>query len=262
MNPLAAPRYHLEGVPVLVTGAATGIGRGIAEAFAQQGARLGLVDRDAARLGPVASALGAVAFAAELDDPASVSALAVLVRERLGGLAVLVNNAGTEYPTALDDTSPEAMERWQWLMANNVFSMVRVIRTLLPLMGPGSSIINQSSIWGHTAVAGFSAYVASKHAVLGVTRSLARELAPRGIRVNAVCPGWVRTEASMRSLAAMAREQGRPEDVVLADIVAAQAVPKLLEPADIAGVYLFLASSDSATLTGQSLSPSHGEVML
>jgi 3-hydroxybutyrate dehydrogenase len=257
-----SPQYQLEGLPVLVTGAATGIGVGIAEAFARQGARLAVTDRDAARLGVVASALGAECFVAELDDPESVSALARAARERLGKLAVLVNNAGTEYPTALDDASPDAMERWQWLMTNNVSSMVRVTRALLPLLGPGASIINQSSIWGHTAVAGFSAYVASKHAVLGVTRSLARELAPRGIRVNAVCPGWVRTEASMRSLAAMAREQGRPEEAVLADIVAAQAVPKLLEPADIAGVYLFLASSDSATLTGQSLSPCHGEVML
>lgn len=256
------PSYQLEDVPVLVTGAATGIGRGIAEAFARQGARLGLVDRDAARVEAVAAGMGAVPFTAELDDPAAVDALAVQVRERLGGLAVLVNNAGTEYPTPVDDTAPDAMERWEWLMGNNVFSMVRVTRALLPLMGPGASIINQSSMWGHTAVGGFSAYVASKHAVLGLTRSLARELAPRGIRVNAVCPGWVRTEASMRSLAAMASEQQRSEDAVLGDILAAQAVPKLLEPADIAGVYLFLASGDAAALTGQSLSPCHGELML
>lgn len=255
------PRYDLEGVPVVVTGAATGIGRGIAEAFSAQGARLAVVDRDAARVQAAAAALGAEAFTADLNDAADVVSLAGRIADRLGRVGVLVNNAGTEYPTPIDDAAPDAMARWQWLIDNNVFSMVRVTRALLPLMGPGGSIVNQSSIWGHTAVGGFSAYVASKHAVLGITRSLARELAPRGIRVNAVCPGWVRTEASMRSLAAMAREQSRPEAEVLKEILAAQAVPKLLEPADIAGVYLFLASPDAAALTGQSLVASHGEVM-
>ena len=256
------PRYDLEGIPVVVTGAATGIGRGIAAAFAGQGARLALVDRDAARLQAAADELGADAFVADLNDAAAVAHLAAGVGDRLGHVAVLVNNAGTEYPTPIDDAAPDALERWQWLVDNNVFSAVRVTRALLPLMRPGASIVNQSSIWGHTAVGGFSAYVASKHAVLGITRALARELAPRGIRVNAVCPGWVRTEASLRSLAGMARDQGRPEAEVLKEILAAQAVPTLLEPADIAGVYLFLASRDAAALTGQSLSASHGEVML
>lgn len=256
------PRYDLEGTPVVVTGAATGIGRGIAAAFAAQGARLALVDRDAVRVAEAAMALGALGLTADLNDDRSVAALAAGLRDALGHVAVLVNNAGTEYPTPVDEASPGAIDRWQWLMDNNVTSMLRVTRALLPLMGAGGSIVNQSSIWGHSGVAGFSAYVASKHAVLGLTRSLAWELAPRGIRVNAVCPGWVRTEASMRSLAAMAKERGRTEDDVLAEILSAQATPVLLEPGDIAGVYLFLASSDAAALTGQSIVASHGEVML
>jgi NAD(P)-dependent dehydrogenase (short-subunit alcohol dehydrogenase family) len=151
--------------------------------------------------------------------------------------------------------------RWGRLLDNNVTSMLRLTRALLPLMGRGASVINQSSIWGKSAVAGFSAYVASKHAVIGLTRSLAFELAPRGIRVNAVCPGWIRTEAAMRSLAAMAAEQGRSEAEIERELLSKQAVPTMLTPADIAGVYLFLASSDAASLTGQSLVASHGEVM-
>ena len=127
--------------------------------------------------------------------------------------------------------------------------------------GSGSSIINQASIWGLTGVSGFSAYVASKHAVIGLTRSLPWELAPRGIRVNAVCPGWIRTDAAMRSLAAMAANQGRPEDEMLQEILTAQAIPALLEPEDIAGIYLFLASSDGRPITGQAIVVSNGEVM-
>jgi NAD(P)-dependent dehydrogenase (short-subunit alcohol dehydrogenase family) len=139
--------------------------------------------------------------------------------------------------------------------------MVRLTRALLPLMGAGGSVINQSSIWGHTAVAGFSAYVASKHAVLGVTRSLAWELASAGIRVNAVCPGWIRTEAAMRSLHVMAAAQGCAPEALEAQLLAQQATPRLLEPADLAGAFLFLACDDAHAITGQSLVVSHGEVM-
>jgi 3-hydroxybutyrate dehydrogenase len=183
------------------------------------------------------------------------------VRERWGRLDVLVNNAGTEYPTPIDDTAPDAMSRWAGLLDNNVTSMVRLTQALLPLLPRGASIINQSSIWGRIGVAGFSAYAASKHAVVGLTRSLALELGPRGIRVNAVCPGWVRTAAALRSLSAMALAQGRSEAEVEREILSKQAMPLMLTPEDLAGVFLFLASAGATPLTGQCIVASHGEVM-
>ncbi|MBG6077567.1 SDR family NAD(P)-dependent oxidoreductase [Polaromonas sp. CG_9.11] len=257
--------YALQGKTVVITGAGGGIGSALAQAFAQQGARLMLLDRDGAALQCLANALAAhtdVGTAVcDLGDDAQVAALAVRLQRQWDGVDVLVNNAGVEYPTPLDSSASDAMARWAGLLDNNVVSMVRLTRALLPLMRSGASIINQSSIWGKTGVADFSAYAASKHAVIGLTRSLAFELAARGVRVNAVCPGWIRTDAAMRSLASMARQQGRSEAEIEHELLSQQALPNMLAPADIAGIYLFLASADAAPLTGQAIVVSNGEVM-
>lgn len=260
-----APLYGLAGKVVLITGAAGGIGQALAAAFAREGVRLVLLDREAAALTALAERLQPVteadALVCDLNDDAAVAQLAATLGQTHGCVDVLVNNAGAEYPTPLSDAAPEAMRRWVQLLDNNVGSMVRLTRALLPLMPTGASIINQSSIWGRSGVADFSAYVASKHAVIGLTRSLAWELAPRGLRVNAVCPGWIRTSAALASLQAMARKEGRSAADIERELLARQALPQTLEPADIAGVYLFLASADARSLTGQSLVASHGEVM-
>jgi 3-hydroxybutyrate dehydrogenase len=259
------PHYGLEGSVVAITGAGSGIGRGLAAAFAAQGASLALIDRDTPQLHRTASELetrsNIRSYVCDLSSDQDVSQLQKNVRADFPKLDVLVNNAGAEYPTPVESNEIDAMNRWSELLNNNVTTMMRVTRALLPLLSSSASVINQSSIWGLVGISGFSAYVASKHAVVGLTRSLAWELAPRGIRVNAVCPGWIKTEASLRSLRHMARTMGRSEDAMLKEILAAQAMPALLEPADIAGVYLFLASQDSAVLTGQALVASRGEVM-
>ncbi|MGC4012772.1 MAG: SDR family oxidoreductase [Pseudomonas sp.] len=251
------------GKRVLISGAASGIGKGLARAFAEQGATLELIDRNAEALQGVAAELAALCdvCCATLDLGDS-DAIAAFADNRQGAaLDVLINNAGVEYATPLDDQDGEADNRWQALLDNNVASMLRLTRALLPQLHAGSSVINQASIWGLKGVPGFSAYVASKHAVIGLTRSLAWELGPRRIRVNAVCPGWIATDAAMRSLQVMAAANGRSETEELAQILAAQAVPELLTPADLSGTFLFLGSPLASALTGQSLSVSHGEVM-
>ena len=173
----------------------------------------------------------------------------------------LVNNAGIEYPTPLTDASPDAEQKWHSLLHNNVGSMYLLTRALTPLIRKSGTVINQSSIWGLSGVADFSAYVTSKHAVIGLTRSLSWELGKHEIRVNAVCPGWVATDAAMRSMRAMAETSGKSESQTIAEILAKQAIPQLLSPADIAGTFLFLASPYALAITGQAIVVSNGEVM-
>lgn len=248
---------------MILTGAAGGIGAGLAHAFSQQGARLVLVGRDPGPLAALATTLPGetLPVTADLNDATAVAALRTQVQARWEHVDALINNAGTEFPTPLGDDAADFMERWDGLMRNNVGTMVRLTRALLPLMHPGTSIINQSSIWGLKGVPEFSAYVASKHAVIGVTRSLAWELAGAGIRVNSVCPGWIRTDSALRSLEVMAASSGRSSAAMLKEILAGQATQSFLQPEDLAGAFLFLASDGARAITGQSLVVSHGEVM-
>src|SRR5262249_21694451 len=154
----------------------------------------------------------------------------------------LVNNAGLELITPLTDPRDEVDDIFARIIDINVRGTWNVTRMALPLLKPGARIINTASVWAKSAVGEFSAYIASKHAVVGLTRTFARELGPRGITVNAVCPGWVRTVASVRSANVMAERSHRTEADIFSDVVAAQCLPGLMEPEDIAGLYLFLAS--------------------
>jgi NAD(P)-dependent dehydrogenase (short-subunit alcohol dehydrogenase family) len=127
-------------------------------------------------------------------------------------------------------------------------------------MPRGTAIVNTASVWSRSSEAGFSAYVASKHATIGLTKTWAKELGPRGIRVNAVCPGWVRTVASLRSLTRMSERSSLPEQAILDQVLAGQIFGGLMEPDDVAGPYLFLASDLALSITGQSLGVDRGEM--
>lgn len=243
------------GRSVVITGSSRGIGFGIAQGFAQAGAWLHLIADDAA-VHERAAELGATSVQADISDKEQVGeALAPL-----GRIDVLINNAGLELMTPISDGSDAVTDAFRRVIDINVTGTALVTAAALPLMGAGGAIVNTASIWGRVAEPGFGAYVASKHAIIGLTKTWARELGPLGIRVNAVCPGWVRTEASMRSLGRIAAESGEDEAALLDSIVAGQALPGLMEPPDMAQTYLFLASDLASNITGQSLGVDRGEV--
>ncbi len=259
---MASIQYDFSGKSVLVTGASRGIGLGVAEGFLEAGAEVAILS----------SGDGIKETAQSLSDKygRTVAGLVCDISDRqvvtsalgdLDRIDVLVNNAGLEMITPIDEQGPEVEETFKRIIDINVMGTYYVTREALPKMPDGGKIIITSSVWGKTAVPEFSAYCTSKHANIGFMRSLSQELAPRGISVNAVCPGWVRTEASMRSLSKMAKRENRDEEELLAEIVGEQAFGGLMEPEDMVPTYLFLASEAAANITGQAYTVDRGDIM-
>ena len=243
------------GKTVLVTGSSRGIGLGVATAFAENGARLVLLADDEAVIG-AAEDFGGSGFVCDITDRARLDE----VMAGIDHVDVLVNNAGFERMTPLVGDDPETEAVFRRIVEINLIGTDLVTRRAVPKIPRGGAIVNTASIWGRVAEPLFGAYVASKHGIIGLTKTWAKELGPMGIRVNAVCPGWVRTEASMRSLGRMAERTSADEAALLAGIVAAQALPGLMEPEDVAGAYLYLASDLARNVTGQTLGVDRGEV--
>jgi NAD(P)-dependent dehydrogenase (short-subunit alcohol dehydrogenase family) len=247
------PNMSVRGLKVLVTAGAAGIGRSIAEAFADHGAAVQVCDISKSALADLKRDRGdIVAHVADVADVVDVDRLFQKIAKT--GLDVLVNNAGIMGPTA----PIEAIEPpdWHRTMRVNVDGMYHCTRRAVPLLkaAGGGSIINLSSVAGRLGFPLRTPYAASKWAIVGLTKSLAMELGPHKIRVNALQPGAVRGERIHRVIAARAKATGlsfeQQRDTVLGKV----SLRTFVEPEDIAAMALFLAAPAGARITGQALS--------
>jgi 3-oxoacyl-[acyl-carrier protein] reductase len=234
----------------VVTGAARGIGRGIASVLAAEGAQVVIVDVDAEAGEATADELGGIAVFADVTDRASVEAMAVTVLERLGGAHIVAANAGV-YPFAdldsLDDTT------WDQVMNLNVGGAVRTVQAFLPAMrarGYGRIVLTSSITGPITGQPGFAHYGASKAAMLGFMRSAAVELALTGITINAVMPGNVSTPG-------FADTSDEHQELMLSSIP----MRRFAEPEEVGWAVRFLASPEAGYITGQTLVVDGGQVL-
>jgi NAD(P)-dependent dehydrogenase (short-subunit alcohol dehydrogenase family) len=249
MTPLAAAlQASLEGLRAVVTGAAGGIGGAIVRQLAAQGAAVHGLDRDAHGLAQLADGVGAHLFTAhvvDLSDRAAVDRTLVELLEVLGQRCdVLVNNAGIAHLRALDHTDDAMLDRMFEVNFNAAFRITRALLPSLRASGRGA-IVNIASELALVGAADYSAYCATKGAIVAWTRALAVELGPQHIRVNAVCPGPIDTALLRQEF----MTHPNPEEARLAE-VAAIPVSRLGVPQDIAPLVGFLASDAAAFVTG------------
>ncbi len=247
----------LEGLGAVVTGGGRGIGSAVARALADAKVRVVVAARTSSEITAVAEAIaadGGSAYALECDvtDETSVARLAMLARDRLGAIDILVNNAGIALSALVHKTS---LQDWNRQFAVNATGTFLCTRAFVPHMverGWGR-IINIASVAGVTGDQYVSAYSASKHAVLGLTRSVAAEVVRHGITVNAICPGYVDTAMTDASIARIKAKTGRSNADALEAILATTPQHRLIHPTEVAHMVLSLCHEEAGSINGEAI---------
>ncbi|MFM9086031.1 MAG: SDR family oxidoreductase [Acidimicrobiia bacterium] len=234
---------RLDGLRALVTGGGAGIGRTIADEMTREGARVMVADLDATTSPDVI---------ADCADTADVDRVFEVVRARLGGLDVLVNNMGVKGPTgAVEDLDPDAYDE---CVRINLGSAFRCTRRAVPmLVERRGSIVNVSSTAGQWGYPYRSPYAAAKWGVIGLTKTWAMELGPRGVRVNAICPGSVNGPRMDRVIADESAERGVPPEVLRETYARQASLRSFVDAIDVARSAVYLSSDDARFVSGQVL---------
>jgi NAD(P)-dependent dehydrogenase (short-subunit alcohol dehydrogenase family) len=244
----------LTNTRVIITAGGAGIGRATARAFHAAGAQVHICDVDAAALADAQAELPGLGVSeADVSDPNQVDRLFDAALNALGGLDVLVNNAGISGPTALlEDCEPA---EWRRTLAINLDGQFYCLRRAIPALkaAGGGAIVNIASTAGLYGYPRRGPYVASKWAVVGLTKSLAIELGPSGIRVNAICPGSIDGPRMDRVIAAEAAATGASEEEVRRAYVWNSSMRCFIDAEDIANMAVFLCSPAGAKVSGQAL---------
>lgn len=249
----------LVGLHAIVTGASRGIGAEIARHLTSLGAQVSLVARDAAALDELAATLaGAAAFPCDVSDADAVSRAFAAAQER-GPVAILVNNAGAAESAPFLRTDAALFAR---MMAANFSSVVQCSQAVLPgmLKAKFGRIVNIASTSGLTGYPYVSAYAAAKHAVIGLTRAVALEVAKSGVTVNAVCPGFTETDIVKNTIENIVAKTGRSEAEALAELTRHNPQGGLIQTDEVAAAVGWLCLRSSRSITGQSIIVAGGEL--
>ncbi|QLC25405.1 SDR family oxidoreductase [Parasphingopyxis algicola] len=232
----------LEGRKAIVTGAASGIGAATAKRLASEGAKVLAVDLAANGLDALGDDIATLI--ADLGDPDSIDAIVSEAEGKLGGLDILVNNAGVLPAGAIDELTDEI---WEFGIAINMLAPFRLSRACLPMLrqSDAARIVNVGSILSRYGDPGLTAYTATKHGILGITRAMAAELGPEGIVVNCVQPGAIMT--------GMTRDTFETSPEAVDHYTTKCVLGRIGEPEDIGDVIAFLSSDDARFITGQGI---------
>ncbi|MEX2648839.1 MAG: SDR family NAD(P)-dependent oxidoreductase [Alphaproteobacteria bacterium] len=254
--------HRLDGRCALVTGAGSGIGAAIARALARAGARVAVSDLDGAAAVRVAGSIdGALAHRLDVTDAAATKIVVAMVAKALGGLDLVCANAGVSTMNRVVDLTEAEWDHNMAVNAKGVFLTNQAAVRHFLASGTKGVIVNTASMAGHMGAPFLAHYVASKFAVVGFTQSLAKEVGQYGIRVNAVCPGFVRTSMQERELVWEGTLRGISPAAVKAEMVAMTPLGRIEEPEDVADVVVFLASDAARFMTGQAINVTGGARM-
>ncbi|MBI5018612.1 MAG: 3-hydroxybutyrate dehydrogenase [Deltaproteobacteria bacterium] len=240
---------ELAGKVALVTGAGSGIGKAIAEVFGREGIHVLVNDVDPSGR-EVAERVGGTFLPADLADPQAVKALALKALDARGRVDLLVNNAGFQHVSPVESFPEEIWAKMIQVMLTAPFQLIKYLIPGMKERGWGR-VINVASLHGVVASPFKAAYISAKHGMLGLTKTVALEVAEHGVTVNAICPAYVRTPLVEKQIQAQAKTHGIPEGEVIAKVMLEPAaIKRLIEPEEVAEFALYLASDRGQSFTG------------